>query len=281
MFMRAVRPLYLVTTRSEPEFWGTGVLLQFGDARFVATAAHVVHRPSDGEIPHGVKTGVIMTFGSESHVELNGRVHRTLPPEGRSYEEDKADVALIELSLAEVAQIDDSLFLESSNIDVRDHLAPRRGYFLLGFPHNWQKRDLPAASFKVRPFPFIGREVDADVYDELGYPRIRNLAVKFDRKRIRTGSKVVTAPDPGGTSGGGWWRIDNRFGPLGDACSPKLVALMSKHYPRGEKVLLAVRISVVIQLLATSRPDLRKFLPDVSWLPPLERWDTFPGAFVE
>jgi hypothetical protein len=276
---RAVRPICLTTGRGEPLFWGSGVLLQLAGEHFLATAAHVIHEVSDSDVPHGAVPGTIVTFGSEKHVELHGRIHRTVPITGKEPEFDRVDVALLELSPEEVAQIDDAHFLTSQDIDVRDHLVPRRLYFFLGLPGGWQKRNLPAASLKVKPYPFIGKEVQPEHYQLLDYPREQNLAISFDAKRTSSGGKEVASPDPHGTSGGGFWRIDETFAAVSEQRPPSLVALMTKHYPKAEKALLAVRVSVVVQLLGTARPDLVASLPDVSWLPKLERWCTLPGAF--
>lgn len=276
---RAVRPIFVVTRKREPEFWGSGVLLAVGDARFLVTAAHVLHDP-EGELAHGTLHGVAMTFGSETHVELSGRVHRTVPPAGKSYEDDQVDVAALELSATEAAQIDDAYFVSLKNIDVRDHLAPRRGYFHIGFPGRKQKRDLPNATFKVVPFPYIGWEVAPDLYEAIGYDRLTNLAIKFDQKAIWMEGRVGAAPSPRGTSGGGWWRLDGPFRPVTEDAPPKLVAVTSKHYPQDEKLLLSVRVSRIVQLLTVARPDLASLLPDVSFLPSLGLWRTVAGPFV-
>lgn len=275
----AVRPLCVVAERGQPEFWGSGVLLKLASEHFLATAAHVIHEVADQLVPHGVRPGMLVTFGSERHVALHGRVHRTLPPDGASESEDLVDAALLELSAADASEIDDAHFLTTQDIDVRDHLAPPKRYFLLGFPANWQKRDLPAASMKTKLYPGMGQELPPAAYEVLGYPRLRNLAVGFDRRKTKVDGKFEQSPDPRGTSGGGWWRVDQRFGPLTADSSVKLVAIMSKHYPGKEKAMLATRISVFIQLLSAARPELSDQLPDVSWLPKLERWCTLPGPF--
>jgi Trypsin-like peptidase domain len=276
----AVRPLFLVTEKQVPEFWGTGVLLKVGPQFLLATAAHVFHDPGD-EVASKTIPNVVVTFGSEKDVELSGRVHRTIPPPDMSYKSDLVDVALLELNNEDAAAIDNGRFLSVHELDVRDHLAPRRGYFHIGYPGTKQKPDYSASRVKVMRFPFIGWEVPEELYDQLGYNRDSNLAVKFDRTKVMMGGRIGTAPKPDGTSGGGWWRIDQSFGPISADGLPKLVAITSKHYPLNEKAILAVRVSRLVQLLALARPDLAAFLPDVSYLPRLERWATVSGPFAK
>lgn len=275
----AVKPIFAVTRGGNPVFWGTGVLVAVAGEHFLLTAAHVIHDPS-GDIPEGARTGVAVTFGSATHVELTGRVHRTVPPDGKPCEADLVDVAVIELTPAEVTAIDDAKFLGMNDIDVRDHRAPRRGYLLVGYPATKQKLNLTAATFRPVRFPYFGFEVRDGLYKKLGYARESNLAVKFNRKKLWVEGRVGAAPEPRGTSGGGWWRIDNPFGPITEDRQPKLVALMSKHYPGSTKVLLAVRVSLAVQLLRYARPELAGQLPDVSFLPAIRRWRTVPAPFV-
>jgi hypothetical protein len=274
----AVRPILVASSKGQPHFHGTGVLFSVAGAHFLATAAHVVHDPTD-EVKYVPQKGVAITFGSNSHVELCGRVHRTIPPHGESYVKDLTDAAVIELSEEEAASIDGAQFIDIRNVDVRDQDAPRRGYFLLGYPGAYAKQGSSPHTYKLGYFPFIGFEVPENEYADLGYPRESNLAIRFDRKKSVVSGNVQIAPKPDGTSGGGWWRIDSAFNAVKTESDLKLVAIMSKHYPDDEQALLAVRMSRVVQLLALARPELVRDLPDVSFLPPMSLWQTLPGAF--
>ena len=206
----------------------------------------------------------MVTFGSLGHVELHGTLHATAMPPSGNREDDRVDVAALELSPAEVAAIDDAHFLSLEDLDLRDHSAARRPYVLIGFPGAKQRRQLPDTAFKMEIIPYTSFEADVSDYDNVGLNRDGHLLIKFDKKNSRgTDGKVATPPDPQGESGGGIWRIDDVTSPISESTSIPLVGIFIEHQPRKAKALIATRIQFHLALLKTVRPDLQSYLPDL------------------
>jgi hypothetical protein len=270
-FQNAVRPLFRLTRkRGEPWFIGSSVLVCVGPQCFALSAAHVFDVPPEEKTPAGVRGGVMATFGSdgaEAPVELHGVLHTTPIPASRNRRDDRIDVAVLELGDSEAKGIDDALFLSPSDFDIRDAEAPRQPYLLLGFPDSKQKRDVPAARYETQLGPFTGYEAPTGDYDALGVTRQTHLAIRFDPSSIRgpSGQLRQGVHHPDGKSGGGWWRIDQQFGPVSADINMKLVATMSEYDRPKAKALLATRINSHVELIAKARPDLAGYLPEQTW----------------
>src|SRR6266511_981419 len=93
MATKSICPLWEATDRDRPKLAGTGTLLDFGKARFLVTAAHVIDHDAASVIQPYFFDGSKLT-------ELpTGFVHTPMPASG-TREDDRIDISFLRLDNA-------------------------------------------------------------------------------------------------------------------------------------------------------------------------------------
>ncbi len=256
MATKCICPLWEVTDRDRPQLAGTGTLLDFGKARFLVTAAHV--------IDHDKKSVIQPYFfdGSKLTELPPGFVHTPMPASG-SREDDLIDVSFLRLDEATADRLARTFyFLPFLCIDQSDKTAPSRHYMFTGYPksrsHLFSPRD---HKMKARAHAFTGRTLSPRAVQAIGFDSETHIVVDFKRhEMVDESGKIVTAPDPDGISGGSVWygAGDRSKWPTGEDLH--LVGIGIANPPR-HSALVGTRIHFVLEGIRARYPDLSEFLP--------------------
>lgn len=214
----SVVPIIGATADLRPYILGSGVLIDFGGEKILATAHHVLADNADVHL---------QTFDGSGH---------SRPLAGEFQVNEEADIAVKHLSQAEVASFSHLPFIEPGDLG----LIPSERFYggVCGYPAT-QSRTVDRRTIDTR-MTVIG-----------GIARSENdrfLAVHFDKKQgVRSGDSHVTPPDPFGMSGGAIFGIalDGYAIPPG---SRAYLAGIATRWERASKQIRGTAISVTAEL---------------------------------
>ena len=253
--INAISPIYAASDRERPNLIGTGTLLDFGQARFLVTAAHVLDEYKQNQVALYIATAGPL-------LELPQPFHTTVVPPSGKRDDDRLDFAFVRLpdSLAD-AVAKGRFFLPFSLIDANDRLKPRARYMFTGFPGSREKTHYGEKKVRPQRFSFTGETVLPQRMLALGIAAETHIAVEFDREQAfdEQGQRACF-PQAKGMSGGAVWRGD-RDSHLWLKETPIHLVGIGIEDPKNKNVLVAVRIHLVLAAIARIHPDIQKFVP--------------------
>ena len=247
-----MRPIYGADKKSEPYHIGSCLLIQIGSAHFIATAAHIVDIAEKTTLYLG---------GLKKLIELNGTFYKS----GDDRKNDKFDCAIMKLSEDDLDKIDNLNFLTSDDLDPNDLLDENNLYFAFGYPTSQnKKKNLKDKKIKPYPLSFTGQMAKDYSYKNVRADKNIHLLISFHKQKTKDeGGKKMIAPDPYGFSGGGVWRLANwkEFAGINQP-KFKLVGILTQ-WDSENAVLMATRISFLVEIIKYTYPELNCFLPEI------------------
>ncbi len=253
--INAICPIYAASYRERPNLIGTGTLLDFGRARFLATAAHVHDEYTEDQV-------ALYVAADGPLIELPQPFHATIIPPSGKRDDDRLDFALIRLSDALADKIAKGrFFLPFSLIDANDRLKPSARYMFTGFPGSREKTNYGKKKVTPRRLSFTGETVSPKRMVALGIAASTHIAIEFDRQRaFDDAGRPACFPRARGMSGGAVWRGNGDSGRWLTETPVRLVGIGTED-PQNENVLVAVRIRVVLAAIAQIHSDIKAFVP--------------------
>ncbi len=235
-FRDAVRPIYGVTEKGDPEHVGSALLLDLREGRFLLTAAHV--------IDWNKKTTLFL--GADDFAPLQFEGFATAAP-GGDRRADHADFAIAPLYADLVSKLSGAKFITEAEITRSVGPTEGRTYTCLGYP-NSKNKVTPHKGPKVTPslgiYASIGRSADQ-------LPKIavddHHILVDHNAKysRDESGKKVSSVALPG-FSGGAIIDVGRISADTLDSdLEPKLAALLIEGHAQ-EKVILGIRLTTIL-----------------------------------
>jgi hypothetical protein len=255
-YLPSVRPIYTVNDRFGPELKASCILFEVDTTKFLITAGHVFDN---------LEGSAIYIGGAKRLVHIKGQYFRTRP-KGNS-ENDKYDLAYVEIDVEALGEIGNVRFLHSDELDPNDFATEAHLYLILGYPATKNERiDYENHKTLLKPYIYSANSPELIVYKRLDVLEESHILINFDRKRITNKShEILTAPKPHGLSGGGIWRIRD-YSDVASLSGPspkKLVGIVIEGHPM-QKVIMGVRISCIIEAIKHQYPHLREKLPNVN-----------------
>ena len=253
--INAICPIHKGSDRDRPKLIGTGTLLDFGKARFLVTAAHVLDENTEHE-------ETLYISGGAGLVVLTGQSFSVRVPALGTREDDRLDFAVVNLgdSLAdEVAKA--RYFLPFSLIDSDDRLTPQSHYLFSGFPANRERMYPGQKKLASKRYGYTGKSVSPQRMDELGVNPNTHIVVEFDRmETLDENNESAPFPTPQGMSGGAVWRGEGDHNLWLTETPVRLVGI-GIEAPETEKVMIAVKIHVVLAAISKAYLSISEFVP--------------------
>jgi len=250
----SVRPIYLVNERFGPEQTASGILFSEDNIHLLITAGHVFDN---------LQGSAVYVGGEKRLVHLKGQHYRT-SPDG-SAENDKYDLAFVELDEEALSHLGNVRFLQSSDLDPNDIAKKGHYYLVLGYPATKNRR-INYESYKAphNLYIYSAGSPTLEIYRRLSIFEETHILLDFDKKMIADkANKLVNPPKLHGISGGGIWRIRDysNVASLAGLSQRKLVGIVIEGHPE-HKAIMGVRISCIVEAIKHQYPHLRDRLPD-------------------
>jgi hypothetical protein len=235
-FRDAVKPIYGVTDKGDPEHIGSALLLNLREGRFLLTAAHVIDWN---------KTTTLY-LGANDFAPLQFEVFVTAAP-GGDRRADHADFAIALLSADLASKLSGAKFITEAEITRSVGPTEGRTYTCLGYP-NSKNKVTPHRGPKVTPslgiYTSVGRSASQ-------LPKIavddHHILVDHNAKysRDESGTKVSSVALPG-FSGGAIIDVGRMSADTLDSdLEPKLAALLIEAHAQ-KKVILGTRLTTIL-----------------------------------
>ncbi|MEQ8299530.1 MAG: hypothetical protein RH945_03210 [Hyphomonas sp.] len=238
-FRDAVKPIYGVTDKGDPEHIGTALLLKLPEGHFLLTAAHIIDW----------NASTTLHIGANDFLPMEFEAFITAAPMGER-EEDHADFAIAPLDDVVLSQLSDASFITEAQISRSVAPTEDRLYTCLGYPNS-----------KNKVHRFKGRKVapSLGIYTSFGRPTSQlakiatddlHLLVDHNAKfsRDKSGKKVKSVA-LSGFSGGAMVDLGEvSAGSLTAEPDPKLAALLIEGHAV-EQVILGTRLVAILQAL--------------------------------
>jgi hypothetical protein len=171
----AIRPIYGVAERGEPNHIGSGLLLDVGGSKRLLTAAHV--------LDHNIQTTLYL--GGDQFAPLEFEALSTEAP-GGDRNADKADFAMAPLPEATIAKLTNATFINEADISPFQGSSEGRSYACLGFPNSKNK---------ISPFKSTAVVPNLGIYSSVGRPASQLAAVATDQDHILVDYDPKTSRD--------------------------------------------------------------------------------------
>lgn len=255
--LSAVRPVYGATENGEPFHIASCVLIEIGSLHFFMSAAHVIDWNENTTLYIG---------GKDDLVQIEGECYRTTIESGQR-NSDKYDIAFMVLNIEIIEKLGDVRFILPHEVDPNDAARKGKAYFALGYPNSKNKnRSRFQKKIKLDPLIFTGTSAESYSYNKLKITDHTHLLIKYNKRKVKDEfGKKMFAPDPWGISGGGVWRLHDfrQIESIGSKLREEKLVGMLLEWHRSEAVIMAVRISILIEAIKNKFPDLSDLLPKV------------------
>ena len=227
--------------KGEQKATGSGLLIKVTEKYFMLTAAHVIAEDYNN----------IYVILPEKELQLGGQLHFTpLPPSGKR-EDDKIDIAVMELPDNVVADLLSIFqFITLDNIGI-GHKNPDNGYYLsVGYPATKTKKVWNKNEISSEPFTYQTEINDNFDFDKTGFSPPTHIAVEFDGKvKSEKNENIHKAPELNGISGSGLWFLQD-FATPNMVNNKQLVGLVIERVNTVKnKALIATRIDLVTEFI--------------------------------
>jgi hypothetical protein len=227
--------------KGEPAPTGSGLLISLVDRFFMLTAAHVISEDCKN----------VYIILPDKELRLGGVLHYTPLPPSIKREDDKIDIAVMELEDTVVADILSSFkFITLDNIEIghKDILLPY--YLSVGYPVTKTKKVWGKAEISANPYPYQTEPEPKFDFEKFGFAPFSHMAVKFDGKVTSEKNKNVhQAPQMNGISGSGLWYLKD-FAKPDMVKNKQLVGLVIERINEtGNQGIIATRIDLVTEFI--------------------------------
>ena len=188
-----------------------------------------------------------------------GTSYRVRPPtSGRR--NDTLDFGFVEISNTPQRQWSRYRFITPDDLDVDDVVGPHTLYGFVGYPET-KNRLLSSERLQLSTTVFVLLPSAVGRYNVLRLNPAAHFVGEYDRlKQFVPERGLITGPDPHGISGGGVWRM-GRPEEFGSGTNTEKLIGIGIEYRKSERVLVAVRVSLVVAFLAAAYPALAEYLP--------------------
>jgi hypothetical protein len=239
-------PLYRVRRNEHPESFATGVLFAVAGVKFLLTAGHIFDGLAGEIIATGLRGSILI---------LSGTPRRFRTPGSRESGNDRFDLGLFELSGKEWDAIPSTDFLSIDELASGVAPVPTGSFAVIGYPVTKQPPVLDT-QVVARAFRLAAKASPVEAYEALGYDARVNLLLGFDKRKVWGESRLETAPDPTGMSGGGVWSFGGKLSVATTA--PLLAGIATEWRKRTQhKVLVSTRIDQILTAIGDKYENLR------------------------
>lgn len=232
---------FINNDKEEATPYGSGVLIELDGKSFMVTAAHVIaESPKD-----------LFTILPNKELRLGGILLTAPLPESGKREDDKIDIAIMELAESVVNDLSKSFkFIQSSNIDINHTVVDELKYLLLGYPETKTKKKWKKPEILAKIFHYISLPDFTFDFVKFGFEHFTHIAIHFDGKGVswKTGKKS-TSPILNGISGSGVWYFKN-FPAENSIETYQLVGIVIEQVYKGNhKAVIATKIGIVTEII--------------------------------
>jgi hypothetical protein len=232
---------FINNDKGEATPYGSGVLIELDNKFFMVTASHVIaENPKD-----------LFTILPNKELTLGGTLLTAPLPESGKREDDKIDIAIMELAESVVHDLSQSFkFIQSSNIDINHTVVDELNYLLLGYPETKTKKIWNKPEILAKIFHFISLPDLTFDFAKFGFEHFTHIAIQFHGKAVswKTGKKS-TSPILNGISGSGVWYFKN-FPAEKSIETYQLVGIVIEQiYKSNHKAVIATKIGFVTEII--------------------------------
>jgi hypothetical protein len=238
LYRDAVRPIFRRLPDGRPEQLGSSVLLEVQGRKWLATAAHVLDGHKEASLHLGARGEII---------PLNATFNATTMPAG-GREGDSVDVAVAELTSAQVEKLGELPFVPMADQLVEPPLRPTDFFLAVGYRASQNKPPRPGVTrLPVTVWSYKGLSAAVPMPEKRAHRGAYNFALEYPKRAARaTGEAVPTTP-PHGVSGGAIFH-------LGDLASVDQLGSPEPHRPKLAGIVIecnkGARVLVGTKLIA-------------------------------
>lgn len=228
-------------SKGEPAPTGSGLLISLVDRFFMLTAAHVIAEDYNN----------VYIILPDKELQLGGVLHFTPLPASGKREDDKIDIAVMELEDSVVADILSSFkFITLDNIEIGHKDIQLPYYLSVGYQATKTKKVWGKAEISANPYPYQTEQEPNFDFKKFGFAPFSHMAVKFDGKVTSEKNKNVhQAPQMNGISGSGLWYLKD-FAKPDMVKNKQLVGLViERRNESGNQAIIATRIDLVTEFI--------------------------------
>ena len=220
---------------------GSGVLFEVDNRYFVFTAAHVFPENRND-------TFFIIPYEA---IYLGGRLYNVSLPKSGNRNDDKIDLAVIELQPEIVTKLKTEYKFHSFKDILLGHTIDEyHRYLSVGYPSTKTKKEWNKPIIKTEPFVFNSKPVTNFEYETFGFNFNHHIAIEFNG-RVTSEKSLHTsaAPRLDGISGSGMWYLPN-FPEIDKVQTKKLIGITIEQINKPKnQALVVTRIDLVTEFL--------------------------------
>jgi hypothetical protein len=248
--IKAVCPIYTSTERNRAELMGSAILLDFGKARFIVTAAHV----------HDLCYGGRFTLGPISLLPLPKKFVKISMPASANRDDDHLDFAFAQFDTPTADELAKRwYFLPFPLIDVDDRLTPSASYMFSGFPCSRAKADYKHKRIMPRLWTHTDIASNSAQIEQLGYCTETHVAIRYrPAEATDEYDKPRHFPSAKGMSGGAVWRGEGDPKAWLRTAEVRLVGIGIEDRVK-DHLMIGVRIHCITALIGDLHPEIRPF----------------------
>jgi len=227
--------------KGEPAPIGCGLLISLADKFFMLTAAHVIAEDYNN----------IFIILPNKELQLGGVLHFTPLPATGKREDDKIDIAVMELDDSVVVEIlATHKFITLNNIEIGHNDVQMPYYLSVGYPATKTEKVWGKAEISAIPYPYQTELESGFNFEKFGFASSSHVAVKFDGKVISEKNITVhKSPQMNGISGSGLWFLKD-FAKPEMIKNKQLVGLIIERVNKSNnQALIATRIDLVTEFI--------------------------------
>ncbi|EMM77604.1 hypothetical protein LEP1GSC040_1745 [Leptospira santarosai str. 2000030832] len=227
-----------------PHYVGTGILLNLLDRHFILSAAHVLLDNSNN---------ILIPINGDL-VQIDEEIKGTSIPKNKTRNEDRFDVAVLELNNSTSEQIkNENLFLNLNDCLFQPLPESKNIFLLSGFPYTNVGRKSKPNKIVAEPYGYWDTNMQISNTDFINTKTDHrtHILIPYDRKNLfkfETGK--VTGKNLEGMSGSGIWCISNSLIDSEMRSSQrKLAGVFIEHHSENLKLLVSTKIEVVFEMM--------------------------------
>jgi hypothetical protein len=270
--LTSICPLWSFDQRNWPEFIGSATLVQFGEAHFLLSCAHVSDNAAGREIYFPGSNGLSRLSGS-------GRI--TNPPPGRSRDADRGDVIFLKLTNDTADAMRHFYEFATADKMAVGSAAVSTNYTFAGYPEHLSR---PRGRNVLRP------EVSAltagawsqEDSDALALSPLTHVGIRLGGTPLLDArGRQTNMPQYNGISGGAVIAFAHEHA-ADRSVEPKLVGLCMECPPERPNVMLGVRLVAALDGIRARHPELASVIPSDSSVEAVwERQQGVPGQSAQ
>ena len=236
-----VLPLFVDSPGKFPEMFGTGFLVQDGEAIFLVSAAHVLDRAN--HLYYYIEPGITR--------RLSGRIAKSTPPNDGPRGSDHLDIAVLKMEGPRLPPYPDIAKRTMPISMLLPSALPRddKQYLVVGYPSSKSKANRQHREVKSQPISFRNVSAVRAQYDTLGVTPETHIILPLDlKKTVALKGKIQPFVSPHGLSGSPMFLLPTGWN-KGEATP--VVGVVIEHY-KNERALIATDIGFVAEIIRAS-----------------------------